>query len=240
MNLGQIIVKYRYGIIVTTAVHLLLFFYLSNTMIKDYEIISQDEEILAEFDFTQEEPQYLNNSDYQQRELVNAAANELQSKSTYTSSFDKSSMDKSIEDELKDLENQFFEELKEGRDEVKEINQDKNNNSSVIDENAEQNDNASLGADVAATASYSLKNRYDLELPAPSYICRKEGVVVVNIKVNQKGDVKSVSVNTSGTNTSNECLMNEALRYAKRARFNQDFNAVSQQTGTIKFVFARQ
>lgn len=224
----------------TTAVHLLLFFYLSNTMIKDYEIISQDEEILAEFDFTQEEPQYLNNSDYQQRELVNAAANELQSKSTYTSSFDKSSMDKSIEDELKDLENQFFEELKEGRDEVKEINQDKNNNSSVIDENAEQNDNASLGADVAATASYSLKNRYDLELPAPSYICRKEGVVVVNIKVNQKGDVKSVSVNTSGTNTSNECLMNEALRYAKRARFNQDFNAVSQQTGTIKFVFARQ
>ncbi len=97
-----------------------------------------------------------------------------------------------------------------------------------------------MGADVFATASYSLKNRYDLDLPVPSYICRKEGVVLLDIKVNQKGDVKSVSINNSGTNTSNECLLNEALNYAKKARFNQDFNASSSQSGTIKFVFSRQ
>ena len=240
MNLGQNIVKYRYGLIVTTAVHLLAFFYLSTTTIQDYKMIQPNEDILAEFDFTDEEPQYASNADYQAKELVNASSNASQEKSTYTNSFDKSGMDQSIEDEMKDLENQFFDELKEGRDDVKEIKETKTTNSSVLDENTEQNDNASLGADVSATASFILKGRYDLELPAPSYICRKEGVVVVNIKVSQKGNVKTVSVNTSGTNTNNECLINEALSYAKKARFNQDFNANSSQSGTIQFVFSRQ
>ena len=64
--------------------------------------------------------------------------------------------------------------------------------------------------------------------------------MVVNIRVNQKGDVKSASISSSGTNTRDECLINEALRYAKKGRFNQDFKANNPQSGTIKFVFSRQ
>ncbi len=121
MNIGKLIVKYRYGLIATTVVHLMLFVYLSTTTIKDYKLIQPNEEVLAEFDFTQEEPQYKSNEDYQPQELMNASANANQEKSTYTNSFNRTNMDKSIEDELRDLENQFFEELKEGREEVKEI-----------------------------------------------------------------------------------------------------------------------
>lgn len=241
MNFSKIIVKYRHGLIATLLLHALLFVYLSNTHIKDYNVATPNEEILAEFDFTQEEPDFSEqNNGETSTELINAAANASQKQSTYTNSFNKSDLDQSIEDELKNLENQFFDELKEGREEVKEIKEAKNNNSSVIDKNAKENEKASLGADVSATASFVLKDRYDLALPVPSYICRKEGVVTVNIKVNQKGDVKSVSVNPKGTNTTNECLIENALNYAKKARFNQKFDAEASQSGSIKFVFSRQ
>lgn len=242
MNIAKFIVKYRYGIIGTTVVHVLLFIFMATTHIDDYKRSVPEEEIIAEFDFTEEEPEYMSQNGETSAEnegLTNAAADLSQKTSTYTN-INRSKMDKSIEEELKDLEQEFFDELKEGREEIKEIKPQKNQNTAVEKEDAKQNDKASLGADVKATAGFFLEDRYDLELPTPSYICREEGIVVVDIRVNQKGDVKLASINTDKTTTSNVCLHENALEYAKRARFNQDFNAKLMQQGYIKFVFARQ
>ena len=242
VNITKFIVKYRYGLIGTTVVHVLLFIFMSTTHIEDYKRSVPEEEILAEFDFTEEEPDYLQQeaeNTAQNEALTNATADLSQEISTYTN-VNRSQMDKNIENELQDLEQQFFDELKEGREEIKEIKPDRNQNNAVVKEDAKENDKASLGADVKATAGFFLEDRYDLELPAPSYICREEGVVVVDIRVNQKGDVKFTSINTDKTTTSNVCLHENALEYAKRARFNQDFNAKLLQQGYIKFVFARQ
>ena len=58
---------------------------------------------------------------------------------------------------------------------------------------------------------------------------------MVNITVNASGDVTDAYVNNSST-SSNECLIDHALEYAKEARFNADASKPSQ-LGSITFYF---
>lgn len=91
------------------------------------------------------------------------------------------------------------------------------------------------GANTKSTVSYSLKNRNDIYIPIPVYLCERSGKIVVNITVNSRGDVVDAYTNTSST-SSNECLIEHALQYAKEARFNTDASKKSQ-IGSITFNF---
>jgi TonB family protein len=238
------IIKYRYPILGTVLLHLLFVVFAINTKITEFKFPKEEFEMVAELDFSEMQEQEQQQQEMQQalsqQELLNATVNASQKQSTYTNAINTSKLDKQIEDDLKNLESKFFEEIAKEKPKDDKQTQTKQQNTTVVKKDAEKNDQASLGADVFATASYVLEGRNDLELPAPSYTCRTEGRVVVDIKVNQKGEVKSVAVNTHRSNTTNECLINAALQYAKRARFNQNFNAASMQNGTITFVYARQ
>jgi TonB family protein len=238
------ILKYRYALIGTGLVHLLFFIFAINTKITEFKFPKEEFEMVAELDFSQEEQEQQELTqqeiEQQQQELLNATVDASKKTSTYTSEINTSKLDKQIEQELKNLESKFFEEIEKEKPKDDKQTQTKQQNTTVVKKDAEKNEQATLGADVFATASYVLEGRNDLELPAPSYTCRKEGRVVIDIKVNQKGEVKSATVNTTRSNTTNECLINAALQYAKRARFNQNFNAASLQSGTITFVYARQ
>ena len=44
-------------------------------------------------------------------------------------------------------------------------------------------------------------------------------------------------VDNSLTNTENECLIENALDYANRWRFNQDFSKAQKQSGWIEFIY---
>ncbi|TBN03348.1 hypothetical protein EYD45_10100 [Hyunsoonleella flava] len=91
------------------------------------------------------------------------------------------------------------------------------------------------GANTKSTVSYSLKNRDDIYIPIPVYLCEISGKIVVNITVNSEGDVIDAYTNTSST-SSNECLIEHALQYAKDARFSKDASKPSQ-IGSITFNF---
>ncbi|TYA53324.1 hypothetical protein FVF61_10045 [Formosa maritima] len=82
---------------------------------------------------------------------------------------------------------------------------------------------------------YSLVNRTHEFLPTPIYLCEEGGKIVVNITVNAAGLVTDSYVNASST-SSNECLKDHALAYAKDAKFNRD-TSKSSQIGTITFYF---
>lgn len=85
-----------------------------------------------------------------------------------------------------------------------------------------------------STVSYSLKNRNSVFIPIPVYLCETSGTIVVNITVNSKGDVIDTYTNTSST-SSNACLIEHALQYAKQARFNS--TQKKSQIGSITFNF---
>lgn len=82
---------------------------------------------------------------------------------------------------------------------------------------------------------YSLVNRKHRFLPIPIYLCETSGKIVVNITVNATGKVFETNYNNASS-SSNECLIEHALEYAKKARFNSDTSNDSQ-IGTITFYF---
>ncbi|GAB1858299.1 hypothetical protein MHTCC0001_31360 [Flavobacteriaceae bacterium MHTCC 0001] len=91
------------------------------------------------------------------------------------------------------------------------------------------------GANTKSTVSYSLINRDDIYIPIPVYLCEFSGKIIVNITVNSKGDVIDAYTNTS-SNSSNKCLVEHALKYAKDSRFSSD-PSKKTQIGTITFNF---
>ncbi|MBT3588036.1 MAG: hypothetical protein HN507_05245 [Flavobacteriaceae bacterium] len=90
-----------------------------------------------------------------------------------------------------------------------------------------------------STNSYHLINRKVIEFPNPVYICESFGKVVLQIEVNANGYVIMTSVNKNTSTTTNLCLMESAIDYAKKARFTKDKNKLSQM-GSITYVFPGQ
>ncbi|MDO5972184.1 hypothetical protein Q4Q35_20490 [Flavivirga aquimarina] len=91
------------------------------------------------------------------------------------------------------------------------------------------------GANTKSTISFSLVNRQKKYIPIPVYLCEVDGKIVVNITVNDKGNVVDAYVNTAST-SNNECLIEHALEYAKDSRFSED-STKKTQLGSITFYF---
>ncbi len=94
---------------------------------------------------------------------------------------------------------------------------------------------ASESSNRKSTIRYSLVDRTDEFLPIPIYLCEDGGTIVINITVNEQGKVIDTYVNSSSTST-NECLIESALDYAKQAKFNASPGKKSQ-LGSITFNF---
>ncbi len=86
-----------------------------------------------------------------------------------------------------------------------------------------------------STVHYSLVGRTHRFLPTPIYLCEEGGKIVINITVNDKGNVTKSYVNSSST-SSNECLIEHAMEYAQEAQFSEDASKKSQ-LGSITFYF---
>lgn len=86
-----------------------------------------------------------------------------------------------------------------------------------------------------SSLTYSLKGRNSLELPNPVYTCNGSGKVVVKIEVNKNGYVVDTKVDKKRSTTRNECLFDNAMKYAKQALFSR--SDVEEQQGSITYYF---
>lgn len=93
-------------------------------------------------------------------------------------------------------------------------------------------------AEKRTTISFSLKDRNAYDIPPPIYTCIEGGKVVINIKVNDLGDVVEASFNEKSSTTSNGCLVDNAIEYAYKALFNG--SSKTKQIGTITYLFQRK
>jgi len=85
------------------------------------------------------------------------------------------------------------------------------------------------------SVSYSLVGRNNYELPPPIYTCIEGGKVVINITVNALGNVTEADFNDKSSGTSNGCLVENAITYALKAKFNTSTR--TSQKGTITYLF---
>lgn len=85
------------------------------------------------------------------------------------------------------------------------------------------------------TISYSLNDRIALKIPNPVYTCSASGIIVIDITVLNNGNISRVKLNPSMSQSNNGCLIDQALKYAKKAVFNTSQHP--KQLGTITFYF---
>lgn len=76
------------------------------------------------------------------------------------------------------------------------------------------------------------------DLPRPSYKSNSEGKVVVWVEVDASGRVTSATYRQAGSTTSDQRLIDEALRAARQARFTESSAPV--QGGEITYIFKMQ
>jgi len=74
-------------------------------------------------------------------------------------------------------------------------------------------------------------------LPKPAYSVQKDGIVVVDIWVDNYGEVKKALINPELTRVTDKTLWQAALNAAKQARFNMTMDAPALQQGTITYKF---
>ncbi len=113
--------------------------------------------------------------------------------------------------------------------------QDKNPENQTV--NNKQSNNTYAGKTII---SYNLNGRKATKLPIPSYQCMGSGEVIVDIIVNQKGNVTSAVVRNFTTPTGEACLPEAATNAALRSRFSIDLKASQQHKGYITYKFVAQ
>lgn len=96
------------------------------------------------------------------------------------------------------------------------------------------NHNMAEHAKSASNFSYSLKDRQILYYDTPRYLCEVGGKVIVNVLVNSNGTVTEAYINKA-TTTTNACLLNSALDYAKEVLFSTSQS--TEQLGSVTYYF---
>ena len=239
MNFLVLLEKHQNAILGTLIVHILIFVWLNIQNVSFY-IIQPKEKVLATLDFTTPENNLIpkkSKENFTDNEIVvtNAASNYDQEKDM-SASQKKALAEKVIED-VKEFEKKQFNDF--GKDNPVKDNSP-HENEKIKDNSISKTVSKSLKKTSSATAKYFCENRNMILQKIPSYLCNQTGTVRLTIKVNPKGEVTDCKVDNSETSTSNQCLIENAINYAKNWKFNQDFSSTQRQEGWIEFIYLSQ
>ncbi|MDE3743007.1 hypothetical protein [Maribacter polysaccharolyticus] len=119
---------------------------------------------------------------------------------------------------------------------IKELARQREENKQLLGEReAQKEQRTNFLAARRTSVSYSLVDRNNYKLPPPIYTCIEGGKVVINIEVDAIGNVVNASFNEKSSGTSNGCLVDNAITYALKAKF--DTSSKAMQKGTITYLF---
>ena len=137
-----------------------------------------------------------------------------------------------------DQNEEVSEQSKSNNDEISDLNHEEISSFSKVNDilnKTTKKKEAPKSTNRKSTIRYSLVDRTDEFLPIPIYLCEDGGKIVINITVNDNGNVIDTYVNNSSS-SDNQCLVDSALEYAKKAKFNASLGKKTQ-LGSITFNF---
>ncbi|MFT5877580.1 MAG: hypothetical protein ACJA2N_000766 [Salibacteraceae bacterium] len=174
------------------------------------------------------------------KEVKSGEYNEFDKEPSETS---KQNFEQQLANELKALEDQVIKDQRDAgygysQEEIDAMLNAKKN--SELDQVKEQEPRSESAFKGNTNITYKLSNRFDTRLNVPVYMCQYGGVVVINIAVNQEGKVLSVKLDEESSKTNDACLIDAALKSAKRTRFNRKKSASKVQLGSITYKFIEQ
>jgi TonB family protein len=138
--------------------------------------------------------------------------------------------------------NNYIDDQKKARENGTELAvRDENKKSSEQKDKSDRNANEMASRYSGATRIYyDLPGRTHTYLPLPIYKCEGAGKVVLRIEVNPKGDVTNATIISSGSTTTDPCLVETAVSTALISHFNPDIKAVKNESGTLTYLFVAQ
>jgi tRNA pseudouridine55 synthase len=236
------------AIIVSLVVHIFVLFV--TQMLTEEHRVTEDEVIYEqlEMDMLQEEPlpeEQLPPEQQSNAELRNLIANENSERSSEAKSYrgmSSAQMKEQVYNDLKTMEAEEFARLNNGATDytvapkTQGSQQEKSTYKKGENDWFKEQQNKSYSGPV--TASFNMKGRDPIENPIPTYRCKTNGVVVVLVTIDELGKVVDARIQ-EGSSSSNTCLRDESVYYAKKWRFDYS-SSKRKQDGTITFTFNRQ
>ena len=237
------------AIIVSLLAHIFILF-VTQMLTEDHRA-TEDEVIYEELamDMLSEEPLPEEQQEQQQTDqnaaLRNLVANENSERTSDARSYrgmSTSQLKEQVSNDLKAMEAEEFAKLKDGSPDytVKQKSeggqQEKSSFQKGENDWFKEQQNKSYSHPV--TASFNMKGREPLDNPIPTYRCKTDGVVVIIVSIDESGKVIEARINETKS-TSNECLREESVNYAKKWKFDYS-SSKRKQDGTITFTFNKQ
>jgi len=251
-RLLDFIEKHKFALIGTVLFHFVIFLSTNFVTMKNPYHFDSGEEQLTEveietdaIEIDEELLEMLNQQNQLNNEPVfNLAADANDSRERSYENFSTQDIDQQVEAEAQALEQQFMNEWSErhaegedGFDQIDDLSDKRPDDFSKYDKGAVDNkgDKAFAGK---VMVSFSLKDRDGHAIEIPGYTCNGSGRVVIDIKVDKSGNVRSAEFNPSLSSGATSCMIEKAKRYASRARFS--YGQSGETNGTITYQFIGQ
>lgn len=233
--------KYKLAIFGTIIIHIMVFFFSIFTTVKDVNRMASpvvslevplDDVELEEEDISEstdeENPNFSG-------EVSNSISNENDERDRSYEDYSTNSEEAKLS--AKELEAQYFKEAAENNERSEYAEEMEEHQ--VKEKVKTKSNTTSGGANAFAgevMISYNLKGRDAYDLQNPGYTCNGSGVVVIKIKVDKSGKVKDATYDTVASKRATTCMVERALLYAKKSRFNYK-STTGVQAGTITYKF---
>ena len=254
-NFFEWIDKYKFGLIAAVTAYVFIFSYLQFYSIPEYTVYTP----FFEGPILEEEPEIP--LDPEQIEVPPNFTGDIKNmvrdrNDTRERSFDKYSQDKATEggaQSVKDLEKKFLEEaggdakrakiLQEYEEKKKQQELDKKKGDKGNETAGTTGEKSAYKGSVMVDWSLSGRNPHlnkNWYVRNPGYTCGYgSGLVVIDITVNQAGNVISAKYSASESNGANACMIEQAQKYAGMSRFDYHASNKTQQ-GKIYYTFVSQ
>ncbi len=252
--------KNKYGIIVALAVHVGLFIYFQVTTYKElviYEPWSFQGRLIEAPDDIELSPEDIITEGWDEALLENEEITSFVQSATdqrekeFKEGERYTSYEGDVYQNVRDFESKVIQQLESARGgESSKSSLDKTDveASNKEDNKEKESPSTQAGASEKAVAGktmvkYELENRKpfnnnDWHIRNPGYTCGEvNGIVVVEIRVNENGDVTHAKHLPNESQNTNYCMIRQAEKYALLSRFNYDPNAPKNQTGKIRYQF---
>lgn len=243
----QFVLKYRWALIGTFLLHLLVMGYMSKVRIKTpYQPMGQLEQIPIILQEIPEEikPEDPKDPQNQTGKITNITANEVDKTGQTDKKYDSRSfknLDADVEKELREFEKNAFNEAASKHDPVKQyVEPDKNKTNKTNENNTNANDAGKVRTPGRVSGSYDLDGRADERFAKPAYVCKGSGTVVLKIKVNRNGKVVGAEIDRSKSSYTEECMGENSLAYVYKCKFEAGTKWPDPQSGTVTYTFISQ
>lgn len=234
--------RHKVAVIGTLTVHTLMLFAFTLTGMRNTPLPEERSEMLIEMLPDEQIAEILERidagEDYVPQQVTNLSSNITAELSK--PSFSSERLTQRVEDDLRAMEKEEFDRLaEERRERGEEIEMPQLDPSKWDKERYMEKAAEPVRIAGATTVWHDLQGRVRAN-DVPGYLCPSQGRVAIRVSVDRSGNVLKAELESSKSSQVDDCMLEQALRSAKRARFNAEPGAADPQIGTVFFLFLAQ